>query len=54
MIVRTVRRDVPGDPDDAAGVAVAVRMAVARLEMEGAMFAEGRATLVELLATETG
>ena len=53
-IVRTVRRDVTGDSTDAAQVAAAVATAVARLETDGVAFAEGRATLVELLATETG
>jgi hypothetical protein len=53
-VVRTVRRDVAGDPDDATQVAAAVRLAVARLESEGTALTEGRATLIDLIGTETG
>jgi hypothetical protein len=53
-IVHAVRRDVTGDPGDAAHVAETVRMTVARPEMVGAVFVAGQATLVALLGTETG
>lgn len=54
IVVRTVRRDVPGDSGDEASVASAVERAVMAVETDGAVFREGQATLVELIATETG